>query len=731
MKKLRFIYDQVATTVTRVSRGEFAIGRAVIITIVIMAAIILYSAGLRTSGTIEQRQQAALAHEADRITADIIAAGEAWAKARGQSYMALNAPGPVDAKIGAEIRTARARGDRLVNEALQTFDASSPAERTLVQDFRDAQAEYDALVDAADAAMKQPAETRDASLANRFYAAAVARTTAAQEVRFAAASRFKADSDLTNLLMLKHLSWEMSEYSSRERGLVAGAIAGNRAIDPALRGAIIENRGRVLAAWDSVRAIEGQLTSDERIGEAMAGARQVFFADYDAARLAVYSASDSGQPYPFDAEGWFARSSEAIAALEAINKAADGVSADMVDAREAAANTQIAIASALLLLGALLVIGLVFIVHREISVPLGALDKGTRRIARGQYDVALPTSSRALEIRAIAQTLSRFKETKEEADRLEREAAKGREREAQARQAQLEIEEGAVAEREERARKLASTSAMFSSQMHEAVTALAASADELNATADLMVETLTNTTHELGSVADETRSASGHVQAVAGAAQQIRNAIAEVAGRIEEQRSSAAAAAARSGDTARTVDQLSGSTQSVGDMVGVIDDVANKTGLLALNATIEAARAGEAGRGFAVVAGEVKALSEQTAEATTNAGRQVREMIAAIEGSTNGFVEVNEAIQRVSHAASAIAASVQQQSSATQELSASVDSAAGIADRVASRAKVVNDGASSAMAAASQVKSASGELARLAEAVREDVERFIAEIQAA
>lgn len=66
----------------------------------------------------------------------------------------------------------------------------------------------------------------------------------------------------------------------------------------------------------------------------------------------------------------------------------------------------------------------------------------------------------------------------------------------------------------------------------------------------------------------------------------------------------------------------------VGAVAGEIDKIAKQTNLLALNATIEAARAGDAGKGFAVVAGEVKALSNQTANATAEVSGVVGDLQA-------------------------------------------------------------------------------------------------------
>jgi methyl-accepting chemotaxis protein len=86
--------------------------------------------------------------------------------------------------------------------------------------------------------------------------------------------------------------------------------------------------------------------------------------------------------------------------------------------------------------------------------------------------------------------------------------------------------------------------------------------------------------------------------------------------------------------TAKKILILGEKSQSIGNIVKVIDSLSEQTNLLALNAAIEAARAGEAGKGFAVVATEIRKLSERSSESTT----EIRALINEIQAETNAAV---------------------------------------------------------------------------------------------
>ncbi len=157
--------------------------------------------------------------------------------------------------------------------------------------------------------------------------------------------------------------------------------------------------------------------------------------------------------------------------------------------------------------------------------------------------------------------------------------------------------------------------------------------------------------------------------------------------------------------TAKTVQELGNSSTQIGEIVQVINDIADQTNLLALNAAIEAARAGEQGRGFAVVADEVRKLAERTSKATNEIADKIKgiqnETTLAVSSMQEGHTEITkgkelaakaghslneiiEAAQKVGDVINQLATSSEEQSTTAEMISKNIESISTVTHQSAS-----------------------------------------------
>ncbi|WP_448033453.1 methyl-accepting chemotaxis protein [Bradyrhizobium liaoningense] len=271
----------------------------------------------------------------------------------------------------------------------------------------------------------------------------------------------------------------------------------------------------------------------------------------------------------------------------------------------------------------------------------------------------------------------------------------------------------------------------FEAAIGEIVETVSSAATELEASASTLSSTAGRAQELATAVATGSEAASTNVHSVASAAEEMSSSVREIGRQVQDSSRIANEAVSQAHATTERVSELSRAASRIGDVVELINAIAGQTNLLALNATIEAARAGEAGRGFAVVASEVKALAEQTAKATGEIGQQVGGIQAATQDSVGAIGEISGTIARLSEIASAIAAAVEQQGAATQEIARNVQEAARGTQQVSSNVGDVQRGASETGSASSQVLTAAQMLSRDSNRLKLEVGKFLNSVRAA
>lgn len=165
------------------------------------------------------------------------------------------------------------------------------------------------------------------------------------------------------------------------------------------------------------------------------------------------------------------------------------------------------------------------------------------------------------------------------------------------------------------------------------------------------------------------------IENVAAAIEELASSISEIRRQANISNEVSGLAVKESNSMGETIHQLNNATDGIGEITELINKIAESTNLLALNATIEAARAGDAGKGFAVVATEVKNLAVKTAEATSDISRKITEMQEMSKLAVAAIGNIQETISEINTANTNVMASVEQQSSATNEITRTLNDA--------------------------------------------------------
>ena len=277
--------------------------------------------------------------------------------------------------------------------------------------------------------------------------------------------------------------------------------------------------------------------------------------------------------------------------------------------------------------------------------------------------------------------------------------------------------------------------------------ARAGSSFEINAAAiaTQMVQ-LSNSVQRLAeATVDRSTIAGNRAAAAAAAAVQSRDSMAVVADRghslarafsgiefaLTSSRTTARSTVERVSNGAQRARGLLDAAHSIDAVMNLVNDIAGTVNLLSLNAAIEAARAGEAGRGFAVVATEIRALSDQTAEATGRISNQVEALRNGVVAVAGDYELVEKAIADMVERSAEIDSAIIDEADTTRMIANSVGEASGATHDIEESVSAIVQSVRSAGSSARELDSLANQLRQGAVALEGQVADFLSEVRAA
>ena len=269
-----------------------------------------------------------------------------------------------------------------------------------------------------------------------------------------------------------------------------------------------------------------------------------------------------------------------------------------------------------------------------------------------------------------------------------------------------------LADKTNRERSILAAVSASSEQLNESSTYLAALSTEMASTAE-------ETAVQAQSVASASETVTSNVTTVAAGIDEMRASVEEISRGASAASSVAGEGVKAAATTSETILKLHEASGEIGKVTDLISSIAKQTNLLALNATIEAARAGDAGKGFAVVANEVKELATESSKAADDIRQRINAIQTVAVEAVTAIQTVGDVISQINEAQTSIAAAVEEQSATTDEIARSINHVVGGINEISQNIGGVAESAAHTASNAHDTQAASGQLAQLAQDLRE------------
>jgi methyl-accepting chemotaxis protein len=576
----------------------------------------------------------------------------------------------------------------------------------------DINAKFNALRTATDKAIDGPAEVRKDAARKLVSDNAVLNAAATKLLDEQVRRMAQLDGDAYRQAVYANIAWNLRDVGGYNSSLHKNLLGANRVATEAEKMEYSRSQGRADQIQMSLLELRGNPATPANVAAALDKMNDLFVGRFGKELKLVKDGAASGK-YEHNVDFFYAESQVALGAVVNVRDAFYDNAEQILAANYSAARFSFLIALAALIAVVAASAALIVMVRRRVCNPIVELTAAMSRLASGDVSGEIAGAGRGDEIGAMAAAVGVFKDSMIEAERLA--AEKAAESDGKMRRAQV----------------LDELTRTFEAKVTELVGGLSSASSIMEDTAQSMSSTATLTNRQAAIVAAASEQTSGNVQTVASATEELASSISEIGRQVAQSTEIAARAvdnARRTGDTARS---LAEGAQKIGDVVTLIQSIAAQTNLLALNATIEAARAGDAGRGFAVVASEVKSLAGQTAKATTEISVQIAAIQAASDQTVTAIQNVANVIAEIDQIGTAIAAAIEEQGSATKEISRSVQEAARGTQEVNSNITGVQKAADDTGSAANQVLGAAEQLSSQSKDLAGQVNRFLSEVRAA